>query len=186
MVEDELAWCCCINVGCTRMYLCSRFCKSWTGSIVEVWASDLLTARQLTSVDITYLIRFLKFYYVLLLEHIQYIENWRPREKNFLKYTHLLCVCGMGRKSDCVWRSEAEAMFQTARHLPETLPNFSFHSGADFNLPCFEIKPIKMAKVADVHCGSVRCMWKWKHRGADEEETATGCFDWSITPRSCA
>ena len=57
-----------------------------------------------------------------------------------------------------VWRNEAETMFQTANPLPETLPTVPFHSGANYDLPCFEINPIKMAKVADVPCGSVGCI----------------------------
>jgi len=63
-------------------------------------------------------------------------------------------VSDTGRKPDCVWSSEAVIMFQTVNPLPETLPTVAFHSWADFDLPCFELNPIKVAKFANVECGS--------------------------------
>lgn len=74
---------------------------------------------------------------------------------------HLLCICGTSRNSDHVWSSEAETMSQMANPLPETLPTIPFHSGADFDLPCFEMNALKVAKVADGQCGSVGPIWKY-------------------------
>lgn len=97
---------------------------------------------------------------------------------------HLLCVCGMGRKSDCAWGSEAETMFQTANPSPENLPTVPFHSRANFDLPCFERNQIKVAKVADVHC--VSGVSENINIGQQIKRSPWLFFDRSISPRSCA
>lgn len=76
-------------------------------------------------------------------------------------------------------------MFQTANPLPETLPTVPFHSGADFDLPCFEINPIKVVKVADVQCGSVSVSEK-TNIGEQIKRSHWLFFDQSIAPRSRA
>lgn len=77
---------------------------------------------------------------MILLEHMQCI-----------KFMDLSCIYFTDIKSYCVWRSKTETMFQSTSPFPETLPTVPFHSGANFDSSCFEINPVKVAEVADVH-----------------------------------
>lgn len=78
----------------------------------------------------------------------------------------LFSICGTSRKSDCGWRGVAETVFETANI------NAPFLSGSNFGLPCFEINPIRIDKVADALCGSdLKMLTLGNRKGA-----TTGCF----------
>lgn len=117
-------------------------------------APEILTARH--HIPDVHTTSFCGYYLLNQISKIQLYDALRPQltskvEQNPAMHT-LFCICGTGRKSDCVRRGETEIVFETAN------TNVAFHCGSNFGVPCFGINPVKMNKVADAHCGSVRCI----------------------------
>lgn len=117
-------------------------------------ASDILRAEH--HIHDIHTTSFCGYYLLNQISKIQLYDAFRAQLKSMVEQypaMHALFrICGTGRISDCVWRAEAETMFETVN------TNVPLDSGSNLGLPCFEVNPVKMDKVAGAFCGSVRCI----------------------------